>query len=96
MGRVADNRGIPRQNCMISYTEATDASLGNLWLLVVSDIDGDSAWCLVVDLPQRKHYAGIRSRGIVVELDLGSARRLCNISYAGQEPPRACPVTVYR
>ncbi len=96
MARVAANRGIAPQACMISYTEARDRDIGVLWLNVVSEIDGDSAWCLVIDMPQRAHYQNIRNRGIVIELDFETAKRLCNIQRVSQMPPRACPVAIYQ
>lgn len=51
---------------------------------------------VVADVCHPRDCATIRRRGIVVELSFPLARQLCGIRRYGQEPPRACPVIVYR
>lgn len=100
MDKVATNRGLPIQECMISYTEAYSGDLGD-WLYIESQLqfsDGvHGMWCQITDMPQEIHRGNIRSRGIIVELRFEVATPyLCGLSYPLQEPPRACPVFVYR
>lgn len=93
MDMVADNRGQPRYPCMISYTEADGTMIG-MHMNVVSMIDGDIMTCYIMDMPRPEHYARIKGKNIIIELDFESAKKLCNISSVGQEPPRTCPVQI--
>lgn len=99
MERVAQNRGYAPQTCQISYTYATMADMGS-WVYVESQIpfaDGaHGMWCQIMDMPQAHDFDSISGRGIIVELGWQATPYLCGLSSVGQEPPRACPVMVYR
>lgn len=88
MQRVARVRGLPDTGCLIASPFHTIGDHA-----VVTSTRG-SLNCLVVDVPHPRDRPSIIRRGIVAELDFESARLLCGIRFAGQEPPRNCPVSV--
>lgn len=92
MDTVAQNRGMSIEDCMIA---ATYEELGT-WMMVHSDIDGDELTCRVTDYPAPQDRQRIIDKGIIIELDLESAKKLCNIKRYGQTMPKECPVTVWR
>lgn len=91
MERVAHNRGMAQSACMISYTEADEVGE---WLIVQRG--NKRMHCQIVDVPQPYDRPMLKKRHIIVELNFSAAQYLCGIKYVGQEPPRACPVNVYR
>lgn len=90
MEGVSYYRGMPLVDCMIA---SPYEQLGT-WLEVTSLLNGTVKECRVTDIAAPDDRDNIISRGIVIEFDLASAMIMCNISYYGQEPPRACPVYV--
>jgi hypothetical protein len=92
MARVALNRGIPWQPCMVAWTYAKDEDMGRKWLLVEGVKTGVRKRCLVVDLPQPRDKANLIKRGIVVELDARSSRAICPPGWDGAA--RLCAVRV--
>lgn len=52
MEHVAERRAIPSQPCMVAWTKARDADIGETWLRIVGP--GGAATCLVVDLPETR------------------------------------------
>lgn len=91
MGRVADNRGIPRTSCMVALTSAR-AITGQQWVWVWGERTRKGRHCKVVDLPQDRDRKALQERGIVTELDRESARLICG---SVVESPRQCPVVVF-
>lgn len=89
MERTADIRAIPQQPCMVAWTAATDADIGETWLRIVGP--GGAATCLVVDLPETRDRAALEKRGIVVELGYMN-RDLCLPGWTGRA--RDCKVRV--
>jgi hypothetical protein len=89
MERVADNRGIPHQPCMVAWTAAQDSDIGERWLTVAGP--GGAARCLVVDLPHPRDRGALERRGILVELGYHS-RWICGPGWSGRA--RDCPVRV--
>lgn len=93
MARVARNRGIPWQPCMVAYTYAKDADMGRVWLRVEGVKTGIGFRCLVVDIPRPgKDKANLIKRGIIVELDFRSSQAICGLHWRGAA--RECPVRV--
>ena len=90
MERVAQRRGMPQTPCMVATPYV---ALGR-WVQVQSRKNGQVLRCRVTDVPHPKDIPLLRKRNIVIELNFSSARILCNIHRTGQEPPRACPVTL--
>lgn len=88
MEQVAANRGMPVVDCMIATPYA---DLGT-WVTVESLLTGVVQACRVTDIPHPHDRQSIIERGIVVEFGFANIDEMCNLSYAGQEPPRACPV----
>lgn len=84
MEMVARNRKLPAQQCMIA---SPLESIGT-WVTVSSAKGG--AECFVMDVAAARDRDNILRRGIVVELDWNTARRLCNTRLS----PRECPVRV--
>ena len=91
MGRVADNRGIPRTSCMVALTSAR-AITGQQWVWVWGERTRKGRRCLIVDLPQDRDRKALQDREIVTELDRESARLICG---SVVESPRQCPVVVF-
>lgn len=89
MERVAQKRGIDPHTCMIAF----DGKIGT-HVLVKSE--HGTAWCTTVDVVHPHDRAALRRRRIIVELDFGTAQRLCNITRVRERPPRECPVTIWR
>jgi hypothetical protein len=89
MERVAANRGIAPQACMVAWTAATDADIGERSLIVHGP--GGAARCLVIDLPQAKDRPALQRRGILVELGYDS-RWICGPGWSGRA--RDCLVRV--
>ena len=89
MERVARNRGIAPQPCMVAWTHATDKDIGATWLWV--DGPAGRRRCLVVDLPQPRDRPRLVRRGIAVELDYRSSRIVCGTRWEGTA--RECPIT---
>jgi hypothetical protein len=89
MIRVAHNRGIPVENCMIA---ATHERIGT-WVTVTGIRTKKSLTCLVVDVPAPKDRRTIERRNIVVEIQHKHAITLCGST---REPPRMCPVLISR
>jgi hypothetical protein len=88
--QVARKRGLRESACMVaSYDEPIGA-----WVTVTSRTNGRSERCQVVDTCHPRDCRRLKAKGYVVELGFPAARRLCNVRYYGQEPPRKCPVTV--
>lgn len=92
MQKVARVRGIAPQPCMAALTSARTIT-GRQWVLVVGKRTGVVRWCKVVDLPQQRDREDLKRRRIVTELDHESARVICG---SVVDPPRQCPITVYR
>lgn len=93
MERVARNRGIEPQPCMVAYTHAKDEDMGVRWLEVEGLATGVTRRCLVIDLPRpgRDKVSLIR-RGVLVEIDANSSRAICGAAWRGKASE--CPVRV--
>lgn len=90
MERVAENRGISPTPCMV-------ASLGSVIGDTLTVERGKTRLhCLVVDVAHPKDVASIRERGIVVELDFQSARKICRVTAKQPIAPRDCPVRIHK
>jgi len=95
MEAVARNRRIAPQPCMVAYTYARDADMGNLWLEVEGVETGVRRRCLVVDLPRSgRDKVSLIRRGVLVELDPDSGQDICGASWSGRA--RDCRVRVRR
>jgi len=92
MARVARNRGIAPQPCMVAWTHADDADMGRTWLLVEGVRTGVRKRCLVVDLPHPRDRPNLMRRGILVELDARSSLAICPPGWDGAA--RLCAVRV--
>lgn len=92
MGKVADNRGLTWAPCMVALTSARKIS-GRQWVWVLGTRTRVLRRCKVVDLPQNRDRQRLKEREIVVELDHGSAGAICG---SVVDPPRQCPVIVWR
>jgi hypothetical protein len=92
MERVAVNRGMEQQECMIA---STYEPLGS-WLRVESQVTGAVKDCQVFDYPHPRDRDRIIAKGIVIEFGYNNIKEMCSLDYYAQEPPRACPVTVWR
>lgn len=88
---VAHNRGLSVEDCMVA---ATYEEIGT-WIYIRSDATGYESWCRVTDIPAAEHRQSIIDKGIVVEFGWEITPEMCGIHEVGQEPPSACPVTVY-
>jgi hypothetical protein len=84
MEQVARRRGLPDRGCLVASPYEAIGSR-----LQVASRRG-TLHCTVVDVCHPRHCAAIRRRGLVVELDAGSNRRLC----PPNERPERCPVRV--
>ena len=83
MGRTAAIRGIPAQDCMVAWTAATDADIGETWLIVQGP--AGRRRCLVVDLPRPgSDKRNLVRRGIAVELDWESGFVICGAWWQGK------------
>lgn len=91
MERTADIRAIPRQPCLVAWTQAHDADVGTAWLRVVGP--AGSLTCLVVDLPQASDRSALQKRNIIVELGYAN-RWICGPTWTGRA--RDCKVRVMR
>lgn len=91
MNKVAHNRNLPIQDCMI----ATPYYKIGTWLHIHSLKNDKWADCYVMDIPQPRDRAGIITRGIVVEFNWQTATWMCDLEYVDQEPPSACPVEIW-
>jgi hypothetical protein len=87
MERVATNRGIPHERCMIA---ATYEKIGT-WVTVTGLSSKVSRSCLVVDVPAQHDRKHIESRGIVIELSYEGALAIC---LSVRQRPQDCPVRV--
>ena len=92
--QVARNRGLHPVACMAAVT--SNHQIG-AWVTITRVKTGRSERCRITDVCNRAtgDCARLRARNIVAELSFGAARRLCGISYYGQEPPSACIVRVH-
>lgn len=90
MERVARNRGIPPQACMVAWTYARAADIGRTWLRIAGP--AGAIECLVVDLPQDRDRPGLIKRGVVVELGYRN-RWICGAHWSGRA--RDCKVRVW-
>lgn len=90
MERVARVRHMSAVPCMIA---GVHIPLGR-WVEVVSSKTGKAEFCRVTDVTAPKDIAKMNRRGIIIELGWPAAKRICQLQYVRQEPPRACPVTV--
>lgn len=84
MDRVADNRGLPRETCMVAMAQPIGTRVA-----VYGDVG--AAECVVMDVPHPRDRSAIAARGIVVELDYRSSWRVCRNPLLG---PAQCPVVV--
>lgn len=89
MGKVSDNRGIPRENCMVA---ATFESIGT-WVSVTGQRTGTTLRCKVVDVPAPRDRSHIQARGIIVEVAHKNALAICGST---RERPQDCPVIIRR
>lgn len=89
MLRVARNRGIEPQYCMIS---STYEPIGT-WVTVTSKVTGATLDCLTIDVPQERHRASIISRGIIAEVSYSNALEICG---SRRKAPRDCPISIRR
>jgi hypothetical protein len=87
---VARKRGLRESACMVA---AYDWPIGS-WVTVTSRTNGRSERCQVVDTCHPRDCRRLKAKGYIVELGWPAAKRLCNLRYYGQEPPRKCPVTL--
>lgn len=91
MERVSKNRGMPIVDCMIATPRGP---LGE-WVTVESRLTGAVKECRITDIAHPRDRANIEKRGIVAEFGYANIKEMCNLNYYGEEPPRACPVTLY-
>lgn len=91
MARVARVRGIAPASCMVALTSAHEIT-GRQWVWVLGKRTAVLRRCKVVDLPEDRDRQALEERGIVVELDHGSAGAICG---SVVDPPRQCPVVVW-
>lgn len=101
MEETARLRGYTPQFCQISYTETNhndDSQWNDIgsWLVVESLVTGAWVDCQIMDLPRDEHYQRIKDRNIIIELGWQATPTVCALSYVGQEPPKMCPVRVWR
>lgn len=89
---VAHNRGLALKPCMLAFTHATEIT-GEDMLWVEGTRTGVRRHCHIYDLPQPYDRANLIRRKIIVELDRESARAVCG---SVVDPPRQCPVKVWR
>lgn len=89
MERVATNRGIPHEDCMIA---ATFERLGT-WVTVTSLLNNVSRSCLVVDVPRARDRAQIERKGIIAELSYEMAWEICQ---SVRRSPQECPIRITR
>lgn len=82
MERTAAIRQIVQQACMVAWTAATDADIGETWLTVQGP--AGRRRCLVVDLPQARDKPSLVRRDILVELDYESGRAICGAQWRGK------------
>lgn len=94
MQKVAKNRGIEPQDCMLS----TDLFPLETQVYVESKIDGVDVvlTCLVVDHSAPRDKARHLKNKLYAELDFGSARKVCNISKVSEKPWRQCPINIWK
>lgn len=90
MEKTADVRGLAHRPCMVAWTAAADADIGETWLRVAGP--AGALDCLVIDLPQRRDRPALERRGIVVELGYPS-RWICGTGWSGRA--RDCKVKVW-
>ena len=91
MEAVSRHRGLPVVPCMIATPLV--ARVG-VWVSVTSGVTGERLRCRTTDVVHpRDQAAHLRTRHYV-EFDNRSGRRMCRVRYAGQQPRRACPVTI--
>jgi hypothetical protein len=92
MQKVALNRRIAPQSCMVAWTHARARDMGETWLDVEGIETGKRLRCLVVDLPHPKDRPNLIRRGIMVELDYRSSLQICPSGWGGAA--RECAVRV--
>lgn len=94
MQKVAKNRGIEPQDCMLS----TDLYPLETPVYVESLVDGVEVTleCLVVDHSMPKDKARHLKNKLYAELDFNSAKQICNISKVAEKPWRECPVNIWK
>lgn len=90
MERVARNRGMSIEDCMVA---TPDGPLG-AWVRVGSLVTNRWELCRITDMAAAPDRDRIVARGIVLEFSYNQIGSMCGLSYVGQEPPRACPVIV--
>lgn len=90
MERVAARRHIAPAPCMVAWTYARDADIGETWLRIVGPTG--ALECLVIDLPQKRDRPGLVERDVEVELGYPS-RWICGKGWTGRA--RDCPVRVW-
>lgn len=92
MEHVARTRQIAPQPCMVAYTHARDADMGQLWLRVAGP--AGMVDCLIVDLPRPgKDKQNLIRRGVIVELGYAN-RWICGAGWTGRATD--CRVRVIR
>lgn len=92
MARVARVRHIAPADCMVALTSARTIT-GRQWVWILGRRTRVLRRCKVIDLPQERDRKGLEAREIVVELDHESAREICG---SVVDPPRQCPVIIWR
>lgn len=91
MERVAADRDIAPQTCMVAWTQAIDADIGRAWLRIEGP--AGALDCLVVDLPHPRDRPALIKRGILVELGYDN-RWICGARWTGRA--RDCRVRAWR
>jgi hypothetical protein len=89
MERVAELRGMPLVDCMLS---SPWHELGE-WVRVESMVNDEVAICRATDVSAPEDHARHLKRKLV-ELDWPTAKRLCELSRLGEKPPDECPVLI--
>ena len=89
MARVASNRGIAHQRCMIAATHEPLRS----WVRVTSLTTGAVLDCLVVDIPHPRDRKEVIRRGIIAEVAFENAIEVCGST---RQRPQDCQVRIRR
>lgn len=93
MERVARRNKLPQRPCMIATPLYN--KVGTL-VWVKSKVTGVTMRCQVTDEVMRIHMQAHMDTRHYVEFNNPTGLKMCRHKYAGQEPRRTCPVTIWR